>query len=272
MPNTMISSGVISEPPPMPVAPTRTPTPSPNRMMAGSTRTAETRPSRGGGLHVQPALRLLGARPAAVATGPGLGAVRAADGLVPLVVQRVVGKVVLGDVAPHVLVGPVGQRRGLPLLVLDVPAELRSVRPQRRLVAAQAGDPRVDALEGARQRLDLAHAAAGVRVAGPQAVDPLAAEDLDLRAVALLDPPPGLVGLREQHAGIQREDPGRRLDPQDHIHDHRRLLLEGAGDRQPRMVLTHDMLEDLGRSARLQVGDWRGGSHRLHYSLDHETL
>jgi hypothetical protein len=35
-PNTRISSGVISEPPPMPVIPTKMPTPSPNRMMSGS--------------------------------------------------------------------------------------------------------------------------------------------------------------------------------------------------------------------------------------------
>ena len=36
MPNTRMSSGVISEPPPMPVIPTRMPTPRPKRMSAGS--------------------------------------------------------------------------------------------------------------------------------------------------------------------------------------------------------------------------------------------
>src|SRR3954447_24542198 len=37
----MSSSGVISEPPPTPVSPTRMPTPSPNRMMTGSTVRSE---------------------------------------------------------------------------------------------------------------------------------------------------------------------------------------------------------------------------------------
>src|SRR3954451_17480504 len=36
IPKTRISSGVISDPPPMPVMPTRTPMPRPNRMIAGS--------------------------------------------------------------------------------------------------------------------------------------------------------------------------------------------------------------------------------------------
>src|SRR3954470_20660651 len=102
MPNTMISSGVISEPPPMPVAPTRKPTPRPNRTIAGS-MPDEVRRLGGGLLHVQSALRFIGAGPAAVAPGPDLRAVRAADRVVSLVVERVVRQVVLGDVAPHVL-------------------------------------------------------------------------------------------------------------------------------------------------------------------------
>src|SRR5215212_5999409 len=63
---------------------------------------------------VQPALGLRAAGPAAVATGAGLRAVRAADRLVALVVQWVVGQVVLDDVTPHVALGPVGERVGLP--------------------------------------------------------------------------------------------------------------------------------------------------------------
>src|ERR671930_392451 len=48
----------------------------------------------------------------------GRRAVRAADRRVAAVVQRVVGEVVVDDVAPDVGLGPVGERVGLPTLVL----------------------------------------------------------------------------------------------------------------------------------------------------------
>ncbi len=73
---------------------------------------------------------------------PGDGAVRAADRRVALVVERVVRQVVLGDVAPHVLVGPVGERVELPQAVLGVPGELGRAGARRRLVAPQARRPR----------------------------------------------------------------------------------------------------------------------------------
>ena len=81
-----------------------------------------------GGLGVQAALGLAGAGPAALAPGARDGAVRAADRRVALVVERVVGQVVLGDVAPHVLVRPVRERVELPALVLGVPGELGRAR------------------------------------------------------------------------------------------------------------------------------------------------
>ena len=104
-------------------------------------------PERSG---VQAALGLAGAGPAAFAPRAGDGAVRAADRRVALVVERVVGQVVLGDVAPHVLVRPVRERVELPALVLGVPGELGRAGARRRLVAAQAGDPGVDVGERAR--------------------------------------------------------------------------------------------------------------------------
>src|SRR4051795_2099761 len=107
MPKMRISNGVISEPPPMPVAPTSMPTPKPKRTIAGSIR------SRQG----QSALDAIRTRPAAFATGAGSGAVRAADRVVALVVQRVVRDVVLGDIAPDVPLAPVRERRALPLAV-----------------------------------------------------------------------------------------------------------------------------------------------------------
>ena len=108
------------------------------------------------------------------AAGPRQRAVRAADRGVALVVQRVVREVVLGDVRPHVLLGPGGQRVGLPQPVAAVPGELGRAGPVGRLVAADAGDPAVGALERALERLDLAQEAAAVGIRGPEAVDPLA--------------------------------------------------------------------------------------------------
>jgi hypothetical protein len=122
------------------------------------------------------------------------------------------------------------------------------------------GDPRVHLAQCPLERLDLAHAAAGVGVALPQPVDPLSAVDVDLDPVAALDRAPGLVGLREQHAGVEREDARRRLDRQQHVEDDRRLLLEGAGDVQARVVLLHDVGKHLLRAQGLQVR--RGGTHR----------
>src|SRR5665213_1506546 len=66
------------------------------------------------GLYVQTALGLFRSRPAALAAGARLGARRAADRLVALVVQRVVREVALVDAPPQVLVGPVCQRVVLP--------------------------------------------------------------------------------------------------------------------------------------------------------------
>src|SRR3954447_23642258 len=108
MPATMISSGVISEPPPIPVSPMRIPTPSPKTMTSGSMSG-----------DVQPALGLVGTGPAAVAATAGLRARRAADRLVAAVVQLVVGQVALVDAAPQVLLGPLDER-----LVLPDPAAL----------------------------------------------------------------------------------------------------------------------------------------------------
>ena len=91
------------------------------------------------------ALGLVLACPATVATAPGHRARRAADRLVALIVQRVVRQVVLEDVAPEVLVGPVGERVQLPDAALLVLLELGRAGPRRRLLAADAGDPGIDA-------------------------------------------------------------------------------------------------------------------------------
>src|SRR5229473_1705686 len=193
IPAKMISSGVIREPPPMPVMPISTPTPSPKTMISGSI--AAPLP-----LSVQAALGLVLPCPAALAAGAGVRARRAADRLVAAVVQRVVGQVVLRDEAPYVAVAPVGQRVELPQAVGLVPFELGGVRAGGRLLTPQAGDPRVQVAERALQRGHLLHRAAVLGRPG-LAVRVERVEHLDAHAVAFLDRAPGLARLLEQHAG-----------------------------------------------------------------------
>src|SRR5215218_2203760 len=122
MPNRRISSGVIRLPPPMPVVPTRMPTPKPKRISQGTI-----------GSDVQPALGLGQAGPAALAAFAGLRAGRAADRRVALVVQRVVGQLALGDPLPEVLLGPVVERVELPDPALVVPLDRLRARAARTL-------------------------------------------------------------------------------------------------------------------------------------------
>src|ERR1700710_1783255 len=145
IPAKMISSGVIREPPPMPVMPISTPTPSPKTMISGSMAAALP-------LAVQAALGLVLPGPASLAAGAGVRARGAADRLVAAVVQRVVGQVMLRDEAPDVAVAPVGQRIELPEAVRLVPLQLGSVGARRRLFAAQAGHPGVEPAERALER------------------------------------------------------------------------------------------------------------------------
>src|SRR4051812_39726557 len=108
-PANSTSSGVMSDPPPMPVRPTRIPTPRPKTMTIGSMRSGEPgapRRGRSRDVGVQAALQLIAAGPpprAAVARPRARGA---ADRRVALVVERVVGQVALADARPHVAVGP----------------------------------------------------------------------------------------------------------------------------------------------------------------------
>src|SRR5919205_1992044 len=101
-PTTRMSSGVMSEPPPMPVSPMRTPTPRPKRTTSGSTSG-----------RVESALDLARPGPAAAAPVARLGAGHAADGGVAAVVELVVGQVAVEDPAPDVLLGPLDERRDL---------------------------------------------------------------------------------------------------------------------------------------------------------------
>src|SRR4029078_3688344 len=99
---------------------------------------------------------------------------------------------------------------------------------QRRLVAADAGDPRVEIEQRAVERLDLGNGEGEMGVRLPEPVlDRSAFEPLDGRAVATLDLAPQLVRLREQVPRVDREDACVRLEPEQHVEQERLLPLEG---------------------------------------------
>src|SRR5258705_4507777 len=123
------------------------------------------------------ALRLIRAGPAPRAAFARLRGMLVADRAVAPVVQRVVREPARADVVPTHCVRPIRERIRLPQLVLLVPADLRCVRARRRLVAADAGDPRVEAAERCDERRDLRDREVEVGLALP---DLLAVRRLEL--------------------------------------------------------------------------------------------
>src|SRR5215203_1793938 len=167
---------------------------------------------------MQPALGLVEAGPAAgaiILAGARLpGAVGAADRGVALIVERVVGDVVLREVGPNLLLRPVGERVQLPEPEALVPGELRRLSAGLGIRAANARDPEIHRGERRAHRLDLANPAAGIRVAAPELVAVKAllllegdrAVAVEVDAVALFEAVLGLVGLLEEHVGVQIEE------------------------------------------------------------------
>src|SRR5918996_82447 len=89
------------------------------------------------------------------------GARCAADGGVPLRIERVDGHVVVAQVLPDLALRPLGERVELDdRAVVVVDLDLANVRARRPLVATETGDPGVERGEVPRQRLDLADVAA----------------------------------------------------------------------------------------------------------------
>src|SRR5437588_5120544 len=123
---------------------------------------------------VDPALELVGAGPAAcallLARAHRPRARNAPDRRIAGVVQRVVGDLVHVDVGLDALCAPVDERLDLPDAVALAPLDAPCPLARRRLLAADAGDPSVVALEGALERLDLADVAAPVGLGLPQPV------------------------------------------------------------------------------------------------------
>src|ERR671931_1109962 len=121
---------------------------------------------------VDAALELVRAGPAAgalvLAADDGARARHAADRRVALVVQRVVRNLVDVEVGLHALRVPVDDGLHLPDAVALRPLDLLRVRARERLLAADAGDPRVIGRQRTLERLDLADVAAAVRLALPE--------------------------------------------------------------------------------------------------------
>src|SRR5207244_2877852 len=86
----------------------------------------------------------------------------ATDRRIAAIVQRVVGNIVLVQVVPHVFRAPVGERAELPQAVDGIERRFFQAGARVRLLAPEAGDPGALAREGALERFDLAHVAAGL--------------------------------------------------------------------------------------------------------------
>src|SRR5579884_1086156 len=207
--------------------------------------------------YMESTLRLVLARPAPLTPLAGQRARLASDRGVALVVERVVGKIVLEDVVPDVLLGPVGERVDLPDIALVVALELGGGGPRRRLLTADAGDPRLDAGQRPLEPVDLGGAAA-VRLR-PRRARTRGIDHLDRQSEALLEALPGLERLGEEDAGVDREQLRARLDLAEHVREHRLLLLEGAGRLQPWVELLDGVGQYLVGGGGLEI--WSGGTH-----------
>ncbi len=236
--------------------------------------------SDGGRRQVQAALELVRPRQRGAHVLAGrhrAGARLAADADVAAPVQRVDGDVVLAQVAPHLALGPVGQRVDLDQAEALVPLDLARLRAGRRLVAADGGDPGREPAQLALERRQLAQGAAAIGVALPQPrpvlrrllgqvlLRPHGADD---EAVTALEGPPQLVGLREEQARVESEDLDRQAEARDQVDDHAALRAEAGGEGDARRVPAsrpaQDVLGPSRRRAPLQAC-----ASTLHVSLPH---
>ena len=161
------------------------------------------------------ALGLLRAGPAALAAAPGLRAGRAADRVVAAgrgagcTAARARGSRARGPARSTSRAGCTSRSRARRRL------DSLRVRARRRLLAADAGDPGLGAVQRALERGDLRGRRSSAP-ARPRRRD--ASSTVDVDAVALLERAPGRERLREQHAGVDRDHARPRRDP----HDRRR--------------------------------------------------
>src|SRR4051794_19254012 len=187
------------------------------------------------------ALELVRAGPAArslvLALDDGTGARDAADGRIARVVQRVVGNLVDLDVRLDAFGVPVDYGLNLPDAVALRPFDPLRVGACQRLLAADAGDPRVVGSQRPLERLDLANVATAVGVLLPEVrpfLDGLLRDGdhlgaLEPEPVALDEAVARLVGLLEEELRVELDDRDVEAElAEDHVHEHRRLPLPGT--------------------------------------------
>src|SRR3954469_3078665 len=215
---------------------------------------------------VDPALGLCGARPAAVAQvaarADRLRAVGAADRRIAAIVERVVREVVLTDVVPDVALGPVRERVQLPEVEPLVPAELRRFGTSAGVCPTDAGGPAVYGRKGLAHRLDLADAAAGIRVAVPQLravlglllVQGQVVEAVELDPQLLGEAVAGLVALLEEDVGVEVEEARLGVDLARQVRRNRARFLKRAGDVVAAAEVLEHPLHRLLRRALVELG------------------
>src|SRR5581483_1972116 len=193
---------------------------------------------------------------------------RAADRGEPALVQRMRRYSALARVGPDLVLCPLRERIELhdgAVVVVDL--DLADVGARGPLVAAQAGDPRVEGVEMLRQRPHLAHLAAEepvldlaveeIRaVLADHARDVLGVrrEDLELEArvtvAHLLDQLERLLG---QPAGVDREHLHVRVERVRHVDQDGAVDLERRGDRDSRREPLERPLEQRLRLLALEL-------------------
>src|ERR1035441_8913750 len=176
---------------------------------------------------VDPALGLVLTAPPAIPASAWLRAGSAADRGVALIVQWMVGEIVLEDVAPQILLGPVGEGTHLPDPPALVAFELGRLSAGRTLFAAQPRDPGIDVAQAQLERRHLSVPTAVLR--GPRLVRTPGVEHLERDAEAVLELLLSGQCLGEEDAGVDREGPEVRGDLAQHVKEDRLLLLKRAG-------------------------------------------
>src|SRR5437763_3187106 len=173
---------------------------------------------------------------------------RAADRLVTLVVERVVGDLALAHVVPDLLLGPLGERVQLDhgaVIVVDL--DLAAVRPRGPLVTAQARDPGVERVQVLRQRAHLAHVAAEEAQVdgGLEQVDAVLAghardlvggglDEIEVEAgIAGAEAVGELMCLVGEATRLDGEDLDLRVELVRHVDQHDAVDLERRRDRDP---------------------------------------
>ncbi len=102
-------------------------------------------------------------------------------------------------------------------------------------------DPALGAVQRALERRDL-RVAAAVLGPGPR---PPGLLDRDVHSVALLELPPRLEGLGEEHSRVDRDDARVRVDLEQHVEQDALLLLERAERDEPVAVALYGLPDRL---------------------------